>query len=162
MDMDDRRRVAVHEAAHAVTASELRGRLPRWVTIRPRAAMLGHVRYARTLLSGPAAWRLLPPKVCGDLIARLAGSAAERVFFGNVAPDAEAADRRVALDTLRSNDAMSDRARDALMAYLTVEAEDFIHGHLRTIDRGSMVLLSGQSMSGREFLRRLALQGQDR
>ena len=98
----------------------------------------------------------MPPRLWPPLIALLAGSVAELRILGNARPDAERTDRQQVLDALQATMRPSERAIEALVSYITIEAEDFVNANFGTIDRGAQILLERGRLTRREFRRRLA------
>ena len=123
-DADAAERIAVHEAGHAVAAVLLRGTPRGSVSARPEEAARAHLEYPIHLVT-PGRWEARSPQFEADLLARLAGPAAERAILGDADPATEAADERVVLDALLAKGRRGEPTHAAL-GDLRAVAEAFV------------------------------------
>lgn len=143
-------RVAVHEAGHAVAAILLGGTKPGSVSLRHDPSV--PVRAERAP-AGAARGRLedQPPGFWADLIARLAGPAAERRVYGRADPKAARADERDVVRALRSRGFTSDKAIASLVGFLGRQAATFADEHEQPIVSAAGLLRERESVPGEEF-----------
>jgi len=143
------RRIAVHEAGHAVASVLLRGTQRPVVSALPDEAARTHREYPVSLVT-PGRWEARPPQFEADLLARLAGPAAERAILGDADPATEAADERVVFDALLARGRRGEVAVTAL-AELRGVAEAFVAEVAPVIEAAAVELASRQQVPGADF-----------
>ena len=143
------RRRAVHEAGHAVASVLLRGTPRGSVSAAPDEAAKAHREYPPSLVT-PGRWEARPPRFEADLLARLAGAAAERAILGTADPLTEAADEQVVLDALLARGRRGEVAL-AAMAELRGVAASFVAEVPSVIEAAAEELQTRERIAGPEF-----------
>ena len=143
-------RVAVHEAGHAVASILLGGTKPGSVSLRPDGPAPARVEHRATAVT-PGRLEDQPVGFWADLIARLAGPAAERHAYGRADPKAAKADEREVVRALRSRGFTSDKAIASLVGFLGRQAATFADEHGLLIASAAGLLQERDSMSGEDF-----------
>lgn len=142
--------MAVHEAGHAVAAVLLGGTKPGSVSLGHDPSAPGRVERApEAAVSGRLEDQ--PVGFWADLIARLAGPAAERRVYGRADPRAARSDERDVVRTLRSRGFTSDKAIASLVGFLGRQAATFADEHEALIAAAAGELHERGSMPGEEF-----------
>jgi hypothetical protein len=142
-------RVAAHEAGHAVAAVLLKGTPRRSVSAQPEEAAKAHLEYPSHLVT-PGRWEARSPQFEADLLARLAGTAAERLILGDADPATEALDERIVLDALLAKGRRGELALTAL-GELRAVAEAFVAEVSPVIRAAAGDLAVRDRVSGAEF-----------
>jgi hypothetical protein len=83
------------------------------VSAQPGAVTQEHLEYPAALVA-PGRWEARTPQFEADLLARLAGPAAERAILGDADTAAEAADERIVLDALLAKGRGGEQANQGL------------------------------------------------
>jgi hypothetical protein len=143
-------RPAVHEAGHAVASILLGGTKPGSISLRPDPPTPGGLGQRPAVV---ASGRLedQPVGFWADLIARLAGSAAERRTYGRADPKAARTDERDVVRALRSRGFTSDKAIASLVGFLGRQAATFADEHGQLIISAAGLLQERDSVSGEDF-----------
>jgi hypothetical protein len=145
---DSHRRLAVHEAGHAAAATLLRGTIPAALSVRQGDQAAAHRQYPLSLVA-PGSWDSRPSTFEADLLARLAGTAAERAILGDADPGLAAEDERVVLDALLAKQ-HGDPAEAAINELRTV-ATAFVAEARPVIEAAADELAGVERMSGPAF-----------
>jgi hypothetical protein len=143
-------RVAVHEAGHAAAAVLLGGAKPGSVSLHPDAATPWRARRGGGS-DAPGRLEDQAPGFWADLIARLAGPAAERRIYGRADPKAAKADERVVVRALRSRGFSSDKAIASLVGFLGRQADKFADEHEELITSAALLLQERDTVPGEDF-----------
>jgi len=146
---DQAERVAVHEAGHAVAAVLLKGTPRGSVSAQPAEAAKAHLEYPLHLVA-PGRWEARSPQFEADLLARLAGPAAERAILGSADPATEAVDERIVLDALLAKGRRGEGAATALDE-LRALADAFVVEALPVIQAASADLAARDRVDGLAF-----------
>jgi len=112
-------------------------------------ATRAHREYPPSLVT-PGRWEARPPRFEADLLARLAGPAAERAILGNAGAATEAADEQVVLDALLARGRRGEVAV-AAMAELRGVAASFAAEVASVIEAAADELATRDRIAGPEF-----------
>src|SRR5690606_485954 len=164
---DERRRVAYHEAGHALISEMLQPGSVASVTIVSRGAALGYVRQRPQ----DDVWLQTRRQLENDARVALAGYAAERLVFGEASTAAGDARRRVAeiverfiaaglsrlgpVDSERAPVDAVQQVRAEIPAALLEDVEAALARHRPALDRLAQRLFEQETLSGEEARREL-------